>query len=169
MSERQLSEDIEWTDTNKLGTVRQDKEFAGMVPDLEQWDRVEESHSQTIDSAQDRQEQQFEYHRNRTTRNYDHFIREYMMNTNKSSLMSITCGYKLELKEVVTNNAMTVAYVFWDYRVQLEQDKLLSPSYDKKIARNLVSYAKRLRGVMTQRLGLKYAPDIRFVKSEREQ
>ena len=34
--------------------------------------------------------------------------------------MGVTHGYKLELKEVLTNNAITVAYIFWDYKSQLE-------------------------------------------------
>lgn len=112
----------------------------------------------------------------------------YLFDYNKSSIKRLCGGMDIALKEVITNNALTVCYVFWDFE-QMEtmnervmaKDKYEMMVLDKKyveieekkkklvpiIEKNLQKYSRMIRGKLCQKVGMKYAPDVRFIKSQR--
>ena len=162
IEDRELNQNIDFDKMDEKVSMKIRKD-ENNLPDLDQLEKVEE-----LMKIRDKEsESGYDYHRIRTSKNYELFMNMYFFNNNKSSVLQVTCGQQLHLKQLVTNNALTVVYVFWDFlggKREVEKDKEII----KKIQDNLQKYSKMLRGKMCQKMQLKYAPDIRFIKSDSE-
>jgi hypothetical protein len=112
-------------------------------------------------------------HYKRTCKNIMTALNEFFESNKQTIRRGISMNVDIMVQEVKMNKACTVVYIWWDL------PSINSPLTDmteedqnaifKNVELNLVKSAPYLKGFLTRRIGLKYAPDIRFLRDTLDQ
>lgn len=112
-------------------------------------------------------------HYKRTCKNIMTCLNEFFESNKQTIKRGISLNVEILVQEVKMNKACTVVYVWWDLPSidspltnLKEQDQ---NAIFKNVELNLVRSAPYLKGFLTRKIGLKYAPDIRFLRDTLDQ
>ena len=108
-------------------------------------------------------------HYKRTCKNIEIALEELINGDTQSIEITVRQNYQIQISNVRLNKALTVVHVWWDlpllpFGVLNKDEKLDIEDIIKKVELKLNHIIPYLRGKLTQKIGLKYAPEIRFYK-----
>ena len=114
------------------------------------------------------EDHEFMRHYKRTCRNIEHVLNEFFRKNKQSIMTGIGRNVDISITEVKMNKACTVIYAWWDLpyvtgeimKTKNEENEAIFKSVEFKINQAspyIVSH-------ITRKIGLKYAPDIKFVR-----
>jgi hypothetical protein len=113
---------------------------------------------------------EFLKHYKRTCKNIENALNEFFLKNKQSIMTGIARNADIHISEVKMNKACTVIYAWWD--LPYISDQILNSNPDETDAINksvqfkLNQAMPYIKSVLTRKIGLKYAPDIRFVRDE---
>ena len=113
---------------------------------------------------------EFLKHYKRTCKNIENALNEFFVKNKQSIMTGISRNADISISEVKMNKACTVIYAWWD--LPFISDQILNSNPEETAAINksvqfkLNQAMPYIKSVLTRKIGLKYAPDIRFVRDE---
>lgn len=109
---------------------------------------------------------EFLKHYRRTCSNVMNSLNKFFQSNKQTVQRGITKSYHLSVTDVKMNKSCTVVYAWWDIplfiddEVKTEEKEMIY----KKIELNLNQSSTYIKGYITREIGLRYAPELRFVR-----